>query len=123
MKHNNAIPFNIAIKCLFSLGKNVLKPKQPALSNEDFETLVFLKLRFQKHLFFVLSVRQRYFFWYNYPICWYFLAGLRKNYCFHFKWQHFEEYSKLRPLLSEHLRLLVLEWTDASACRSERKNV
>ena len=43
VKYNTAIPSSAAVECLFSLGKDVLKPKRSGLSNEHFEMLVFLK--------------------------------------------------------------------------------
>ena len=43
VKYNTAIPSSAAVERLFSLGKNVLKPKRSGLSNEHFEMLVFLK--------------------------------------------------------------------------------
>ena len=52
VKYNTAIPFSAAVERLFSLGKDVLKPKRSGLSDEHFEMLVFLKqLRFNKSLF------------------------------------------------------------------------
>ena len=41
VKCNTAIPSSAAVERLFSLGKDVLKPKQSALSDEHFEMLVF----------------------------------------------------------------------------------
>ena len=43
LKYNAALTFSTAVQCMFSVGKDVLKPKRACLSNEDFEMLVFLK--------------------------------------------------------------------------------
>ena len=43
VKYNTAIPSSAAVERLFSLGKDVLKPKRSGLSDEHFEMLVVLK--------------------------------------------------------------------------------
>ena len=43
IKYNTAIPSSAGVERLFSLGKDVLKPKEAGLSDEHFEMLVFLK--------------------------------------------------------------------------------
>ena len=43
VEYNAAIPSSAAVERLFSLGKDVLKPKRSGLSDEHFEMLVFLK--------------------------------------------------------------------------------
>ena len=43
IKYNTAVPSSAAVERLFSLGKDVLKPKRSGLSDEHFEMLVFLK--------------------------------------------------------------------------------
>lgn len=43
IKYNTAIPSSAAVERLFSLGKDVLKPKRAGLSDNHFEMLVFLK--------------------------------------------------------------------------------
>ena len=40
---NTAILSSAAIKQLFSVGKDVLKPKRSGLADQNFEMLVFLK--------------------------------------------------------------------------------
>ena len=42
-KYNTPIPSSAAVERLFSLGKDILKPKRARLSDEHFEMLVFLK--------------------------------------------------------------------------------
>ena len=41
--YNTAVPSSAAVERLFSLGKDVLKPKRGRLSDKHFEMLVFLK--------------------------------------------------------------------------------
>ena len=41
VKYNTAIPSSAAVERLFSLEKDVLKPRRPGLSDEHFEMLVF----------------------------------------------------------------------------------
>jgi hypothetical protein len=43
VKYNTAIPSSAAVERMFSMGKDVLKPKRSKLSDEHFEMLVFLK--------------------------------------------------------------------------------
>ena len=40
---NTAILSSVAIERLFSMGKDVLKPKRRGLTDQNFEMLVFLK--------------------------------------------------------------------------------
>ena len=42
-EYNTAVPSSAAVERLFSLGKDVLKPKRAGLSDKHFEMLVFLK--------------------------------------------------------------------------------
>ena len=43
IKFNTPIPSSAAVERLFSLGKDILRPKRAGLSNEHFNMLVFLK--------------------------------------------------------------------------------
>jgi len=43
IRYNTAIPTNAAVERIFSIGKDILKPKWSGLSDEHFEMLVFLK--------------------------------------------------------------------------------
>ena len=43
LKFNTAIPSSAAVEKIFSLGKDILKPKRSELSDAHFEMLVFLK--------------------------------------------------------------------------------
>ena len=42
-EYNTALHSFAAVECMFSVGKDVLKPKRARLSDEHFEILVFLK--------------------------------------------------------------------------------
>ena len=48
VKYNTALPSRAAVECLFSTGKDVLRPKRPGLSDEHFSMLVRLKSNFNK---------------------------------------------------------------------------
>ena len=43
IQFNTALPSSAAVERLFSVGKDVLKPKRSGLTDEHFEMLVFLK--------------------------------------------------------------------------------
>ena len=43
IEYNTAIPSSAAVERMFSLGKDVLRPKRASLSDKHFEMLVFLK--------------------------------------------------------------------------------
>ena len=43
IQYNTALPSSAAVERLFSVGKDVLKPKRSGLTDEHFEMLVFLK--------------------------------------------------------------------------------
>ena len=43
IKYNTPLPSSAAVERLFSIGKDVLKPKRSGLTDEHFEMLVFLK--------------------------------------------------------------------------------
>ena len=42
-QYNTTLPSSAAVERLFSLGKDILKPKRCGLSDEHFEKLAFLK--------------------------------------------------------------------------------
>ena len=42
-QYNTTLPSSAAVERLFSLGKDISKPKRCGLSNEHFEILAFLK--------------------------------------------------------------------------------
>jgi len=43
IRYNTAIPSSAAVERIFSIGKDIFKPKRSGLSDEHFEMLVFLK--------------------------------------------------------------------------------
>lgn len=43
IRYNTGIPSSAAVERMFSIGKDILKPKRARLSDEHFEMLVFLK--------------------------------------------------------------------------------
>ena len=43
IKYNTPIPSSAAVERLFSLGKEIIKPKRALLSDKHFEMLAFLK--------------------------------------------------------------------------------
>lgn len=43
IKYNTGIPSSAAVERMFSIGKDILKPKRARLSDDHFEMLVFLK--------------------------------------------------------------------------------
>ena len=43
INYNTAVPLSAAVERLFSLGKDVLKPKRARLTDKHSEMLVFLK--------------------------------------------------------------------------------
>ena len=48
IKLNTPLPSSAAVERLFSLGKDVLRPKRASLSDEHFEMMVFLKENLNK---------------------------------------------------------------------------
>ena len=45
LKYNTGIPSSAAIKRVFSVGSDVMKPKRATLSSENFERLVLIRER------------------------------------------------------------------------------
>jgi len=43
IRYNSAIPSSAAVERIFSIGKDILKPKRSGFSDEHFVMLVFLK--------------------------------------------------------------------------------
>ena len=43
IKANTSIPSGAAVECVFSLGKNVMRPKRSRLTDNHLEMLLFLK--------------------------------------------------------------------------------
>ncbi|KAG7165629.1 hypothetical protein Hamer_G013133 [Homarus americanus] len=43
IKYNTPIPSSAAVECMFSMGKDVLRPKCSRMSDKHFEMLVFLR--------------------------------------------------------------------------------
>ena len=43
VQYNTTIPSSAAVEQIFSIGKDVLKPKRASLSDKNFERLMFLK--------------------------------------------------------------------------------
>ncbi|KAG7173141.1 hypothetical protein Hamer_G008669 [Homarus americanus] len=42
IKYNTPIPSSVAVERMFSMGKDVLRPKRSKMSDKHFEMLVFL---------------------------------------------------------------------------------
>jgi hypothetical protein len=43
VRYNTTIPSNATVERIFSIGKDILKPKRASLSDKNFERLMFLK--------------------------------------------------------------------------------
>ena len=44
IRYNTALPSSAAVERVFSVGKDILKPKRAGLSDDHFEMLIFLKM-------------------------------------------------------------------------------
>ena len=44
IRYNTALPSSATIERVFSVGKDILKPKRAGLSDDHFEMLIFLKV-------------------------------------------------------------------------------